>query len=445
MNPQSVTELRAFAIWWKDLDRWSPQSVRVSSWHWPPSVIKPLISALDRRCELVDKKTFTLKPDHFLSLRFTGEVEIRNLHGKEDFKGTLFFAHAGDIIYSKIDVRNGAIGIVPSDVPLATVTSEFPVYRIKKDVALAEYIRLVFRSNHFRRIINAMVSGASGRKRVQPESLENVKIPLPPLPTQAAIVARWRKSEEQRDSARGQLQSVVQSLNQRMWECYRSTSPVDVLAQRCFPVSWQYLEQWDGKSARAVAYRLACPHFIPLSTFAAEATELVRPWEEPDHQWPVFGVDNVTGVFFNQHQQGGDFNAPYKRIKRDWFFHNPTRANVGSLGIVPEVPEDAITSPEYQVWRITDDTPPGYVATLINTSFFLRLVDIHRVGAVKQRLYVENLLRIVVPAQPAAFMTDIAERRAKALDAIDQARREALKSDMEIEALILGTKTVNGK
>jgi hypothetical protein len=190
---------------------------------------------------------------------------------------------------------------------------------------------------------------------------------------------------------------------------------------------------------------LACPNFIPLSTFAAEATELIRPWEESDKQWPVFGVDNVDGVFFNQLQKGSDFNAPYKRVKRDWFFHNPTRANVGSLGIVPEVPEDAITSPEYQVWRITDDTPPGYVATLINTSFFLRLVDIHRVGAVKQRLYVENLLRIVVPAQPTAYMRSIAQRRAQALAAIELARREATKSDMEIEALILGTKTLNEK
>jgi hypothetical protein len=190
---------------------------------------------------------------------------------------------------------------------------------------------------------------------------------------------------------------------------------------------------------------LACPSFIPLSSFAAEATESVRPWEEPDKQWPVFGVDNVDGVFFNQHQKGSDFNAPYKRIRRDWFFHNPTRANVGSLGIVPEVPEDAITSPEYQVWRMTNDTPPGYVATLINTSFFLRLVDIHRVGAVKQRLYVENLLRIVVPALPAAYMRNIAERRARALAAIERARRDAMNSEIEIEALILGTKTVNGK
>jgi type I restriction enzyme, S subunit len=147
MTQASTGACRAFAVWWKDLDRWSVASQRGSSWQWPPAAIKTLASALERRYEPVDKDTFELKPEHFLSLRFTGEIEPRDLHGKVDFKGALFFAHAGDIIYSKIDVRNGAIGIIPPQVPVATVTSEFPVYRIKKNIALSEYIQLVFRTS----------------------------------------------------------------------------------------------------------------------------------------------------------------------------------------------------------------------------------------------------------------------------------------------------------
>ena len=173
MTATNTIAPRAFAVWWKDLDRWGVKFFPVLiSGSGPPNNIKKLASALERRFESVDKASFELRPEHFLSLRFTGEVEPRDLHGKSEFKGTLFFAHAGDLIYSKIDVRNGAIGIVPAEVPVATVTSEFPVYRIKKDVALSEYIQLVFRTEHFRRIINGMVSGTSGRKRVLPEDLE---------------------------------------------------------------------------------------------------------------------------------------------------------------------------------------------------------------------------------------------------------------------------------
>ena len=110
-----------------------------------------------------------------------------------------------------------------------------------------------------------------------------------------------------------------------------------------------------------------------MGDFIEEATELVRPFDEPERDWPVYGVNNKEGVFLNSHQKGDTFNTAYKRIRKDWFFHNPTRCNVGSLGIVPDVPEDAITSPEYQVWRVKEDVPdsilPGFAAVLIQTPY----------------------------------------------------------------------------
>ena len=103
-----------------------------------------------------------------------------------------------------------------------------------------------------------------------------------------------------------------------------------------------------------------CMPFIPpMGDFIEDATELIYPAVEPDKDWPVYGVNNKEGVFLNSHQKGSSFNASYKRIRKDWFFHNPTRCNVGSLGIVPDVPEDAITSPEYQVWRMKPAAIPN--------------------------------------------------------------------------------------
>ena len=121
---------------------------------------------------------------------------------------------------------------------------------------------------------------------------------------------------------------------------------------RFFALNFNDLAAWDVKAGRASAFRLACPSFRPLGDFIEESTELVRPSAEPEKEWPVYGVNNKEGVFLNSYQKGKTFNAAYKRIFKNWFFHNPTRCNVGSLGIVPDVPEDAITSPEYQVWQV---------------------------------------------------------------------------------------------
>ena len=160
---------------------------------------------------------------------------------------------------------------------------------------------------------------------------------------------------------------------------------------------WSEQRRWDYKSARAAARRIEHPEFVPLGQCIADATVLVDPRRDPTHEWPVYGVNNVNGVFFSHLQSGADFNSNYKRIKKDWFFHNPTRANVGSLGRVPEVPEDAITSPEYQVWRVVEHFSEDFIEVLLRTPFFLELIDRHRVGAVKERLFTANLMEITVP------------------------------------------------
>lgn len=203
------------------------------------------------------------------------------------------------------------------------------------------------------------------------------------------------------------------------------------VAPQAYAVRWRDANRWDIKAARATQFRLAHPHFRPLAHFAEEATVTVNPRAKPEHEWPVYGVNNSTGVFLSHRQRGADFNSAYKRIEKDWFFHNPTRANVGSLGRVPNVPNDAITSPEYQVWRLTGQLIPTFVEILIRTRYFLEMIDCHRVGAVKERLFVSNLLEIPVP--------DINERQQHTVVAAFEkakARAAALRSKAdEIDAV----------
>ena len=436
MTTAATARPRAFAIWFKDLDRWNPGSFVQSDWRWPKEFIKPLSVALKaRRLEVsVDQADFSAIP--LITIRFDGEMEPRSSKATTDIKGKLFLARAGDVVYSKIDVRNGAIGIVPESLPVVAVTNEFPVYEVRNDIALPMYIKLLFRTEFFRRTINSMISGASGRKRVQPSQLVDVEVPLPPLSVQHAIVDYWKSTKTQITDA----ENLLVNLKQRVNDYLHSLTVMEPCVRKALALSWDKLESWDVKSSRAAAFKLANPTFKPLSEYAEEATELVRPKLEPEKDWPVYGVNNKDGVFFSGYQKGADFNATYKRIRKDWFFHNPTRSSVGSLGIVSEVPEDAITSPEYQVWRIHNGLLHGFATVMITTEYFIKLIQFNRVGAVKERLYVSNLLSIPIPEIPEEFQRAVAEERGKALTAIAEARIKVAEAAIEVEAMILGTK-----
>ena len=395
---------------------------------------------MKRKVVPIDKATEKLTASDFVSLRFGGLIEPRDLDGDPAFKGSLFRAEAGDLIYSKIDCRNGAIGIVPSEFPRIAVTSEFPVYRLLMDKVVPEYIFLLFQTRHFLNVINGMISGASGRKRVQPEELEGVRVPIPPRPVQEAIVDHWRQAQPGLEMAQAELDAASSNLNAWIF----SRTKVELIHRPWLALDWRNLHRWDVKTARAAAFRLAHPEFVPFSSYAEEATEMVKPRLEPEHEWPVYGVNNKEGVFFSHKQRGSEFNAPYKRICKDWFFHNPTRSAVGSLGHVPEVPEDAITSPEYQIWRLRDlgreSLLPGFVAVLIRTKWFVEVIQFHRVGAVKQRLYVENLLEMPVPRFPRDLQERIASAREAALAKLAAARCRAETVKQEIEEMILGVR-----
>lgn len=436
---------KAFAILFSALYRWDPPSFYRITWHWPESILRPIGSCLIPRKEKVDPKRFAFVDLQPFTIHLDGSVDRREVDAGREYSMDLFFARPGDIVVAKIDLKNGAVGIVP-DWKNVVVTNHFAVYEPNLDLIVPEYFHLLIQTNFFKAHLWRNKVGAEGRKEVKLDFFEGQEIPVPNKDIQQVIVDHWQEAQRAVDVARDGLSEPVRSLNSRLTEAYRSACTRDIIHSRFFVLDFKDLAAWDVKSGRAANFRLACPSFRPMSNFIEEATELVRPAMDPDKNWPVYGVNNKEGVFLNSYQKGSVFNAPYKRIRKDWFFHNPTRCNVGSLGIVPDVPEDAITSPEYQVWRMKQEAPepllPGYVACLIQTPFFLELIQFNRVGAVKQRMYTDNLMQVRIPYLPVPEQQRYADARQKALTELHAAKHRLDAARKEVEAMILGTKKV---
>ncbi len=178
---------KSFAVRFRDLDLWNVGSQLVMKWGWPLELTRPLGDVLFRRIEPLGKDFPGEHPVQLLTIRFDGSIEPRPSISRNEIKGKLFRVCSGDVVFSKIDVRNGAIGLVPPDVENSFVTSEFPTYSVLSELADPQYIKILFRTKVFMRILNSMISGTSGRKRIQPIQLKNVIVPVPPLPVQEAI------------------------------------------------------------------------------------------------------------------------------------------------------------------------------------------------------------------------------------------------------------------
>jgi restriction endonuclease S subunit len=138
------------------------------------------------------KESASIEPGHSynqLKVKLYGKgIVLRKKELGKNIKSKQFYAQRGDLVFSKIDARNGAFGIVPEHLDGAVVTNDFPVYSIDYQKIVPEYLNLVLSSKWFVSICQSKSSGTTGRQRISNDIFENLQIPLPTLEVQQKIV-----------------------------------------------------------------------------------------------------------------------------------------------------------------------------------------------------------------------------------------------------------------
>jgi type I restriction enzyme S subunit len=98
---------------------------------------------------------------------------------------------ADQLILSKIDDRNGAIGLVPQELDGAIVSNDFPSFEFADCSQLdPAFMGWMVRSRHFVDLCKAASEGTTNRVRIKEDRFLAQQIVLPPLAEQQAIVSR---------------------------------------------------------------------------------------------------------------------------------------------------------------------------------------------------------------------------------------------------------------
>lgn len=98
---------------------------------------------------------------------------------------------ANQLILSKIDARNGAIGLVPQELDGAIVSNDFPSFEFADSRQLdPAFMGWMVRSRHFVDLCKAASEGTTNRVRIKEDRFLTQQIVLPPLAEQQAVVSR---------------------------------------------------------------------------------------------------------------------------------------------------------------------------------------------------------------------------------------------------------------
>lgn len=452
---------RAFAIWFRDLTRWNPGSFRQSVWHWPIECIKPLGTALVPKHRVADKGHSDFSKLPMLTLGFDGEISLRGGKKIIVIKGNLFIANAGDVVFSKIDVRNGAIGIVPESMPSVAVTSEFPVYGVRKNIALPSYIRLLFRTEFFRKTINSMISGASGRKRVQPSQLMSVEVPLPPLPVQQTIVDRWEQAQKEIAAGQDRILCKERETTARFIRELGLTPPKLASGEKGFAVQWKDFARWS------VSYNHTASSLPDLTKGKYPVVSLGAILEmvqygtsekanQAENGMPILRINNIKDgridpsdlkhILIQKKQKDAlrleDGDVLIIRT-------SGSRNLVGTCAAFHEEGEFCFASYLIRLRVRKNRATPDFVAYYINSPLGRQQVDSLSRKIMQNNINSEEIRSFQIPLPPLPvqqeILLQIVDGRAEVSKIRGAVREIASDAKREIEALILGTKKVDGR
>ncbi len=139
-----------------------------------------------------------------------GVVERRRVPGTRLVGNRHFLARAGQFITSRIDARNGAMGIVPQELDGAVVTNDFPLFHLRADRLVPSFLGWLSRTPAFVELCQRASEGTTNRVRLKEDRFLALNIPLPPLAEQGRVVARIEELAAERSLSIGMRQSVIE-------------------------------------------------------------------------------------------------------------------------------------------------------------------------------------------------------------------------------------------
>ena len=140
--------------------------------------------------KVVPEKITNTRNERYITVSLYGKG-VRERIIKDDKYPVPFMGYRvseGQFIYSRIDARNGAYGIIGHELNGFVVSKDFPIYDIDTSRVLPQFLlRSVLGGDFLRQVKNSSF-GATNRMRIKENVLEDYSIFLPTIEEQAKIV-----------------------------------------------------------------------------------------------------------------------------------------------------------------------------------------------------------------------------------------------------------------
>ena len=376
----------------------------------------------------------------------------------------LWYARPGDVVVAKIDLKNGAVGIVPPDWANIVVTGHFAVYQLDPDQIESAYFQRIIQAAFFKRYLWQNKVGAEGRKEVKLALFESTLIPLPPLPTQRAIVEHWQAGQRRVAALREAADAREAAITREFLAALGLEERLAGINRRAFSLRWAEIDRWSIGFIRQAAGNLdPAGGRYPVVALSDVVADLSNGWSPKCHSRPA--VDNEWGVLKLGAVSYGTFDENENKALPPGLQPVPaleikagdvliSRANiprlVGACALVQSTRPNLLLCDKIfrVVFRPDHPILPEYLAEVMKLPHLRRQIESSVTGSspTMQNITKPALLALRFPLPSLDVQRELAGRIAAARGEIVAGRAEATRlaaeTAREVEAMILGRRAV---
>jgi len=161
-----------------------------------------------RQVKIVDNELYTRIATKLYGYGIAAKELVR---GSQIASKEMYRTQPGDFLFSKINIKKGAFGVVPPHLTNAVVTQEHPILRPKDDMLHVNYLDYYLKQPHTWERLKVHAKGFSGKERVKVREFLSVPIPLPPLAEQREI-ARMLQAVDAKIAAEERRRAALEEL-----------------------------------------------------------------------------------------------------------------------------------------------------------------------------------------------------------------------------------------
>ena len=371
-----------------------------------------------------------------IKVRNGGVVPRDEVMGENIGTKKQFLVSEGQFILSKIDARNGAMGIIPSELDGAVVTQDFLPYDIDATKVNPQYFVLVCTTKQFVAFCQSCSSGTTNRQRVDEAQFLNIKVPVPSLEEQNKLVEEYNKQIAIAIDSERQVTGKYSDINTILLTELGVEISKDAAQKGLATVSFSTLDRWDigylqnsskfSAKYKAVKFRECIEYFMKSSNGKSLRTET---YKNPSKDYRYIGMEHIekaTGELLETPIVIGEqVKSQTVAVPNGYFIYGKLRPYLNKYWYNDTNWENIVCSSELFVFKVKENINTRFFELVLGSSIVQEQISDLTSGARMPRITEDVFMNIQIPIPSFDIQNGIAKRIDKIKEEIKKLQQTA--------------------